>query len=140
MKKSQGMNALLIELVIVLFFFILSFTVLAQVYAYTYRTENTAALQSEALFEARNLSAHLRADGNPERYLAEGAEKTEAGYLFTYDGYQLLVACQPERMEYGTYYHIEINAVNGADALWTEQGQPVCLRASVYVPEVDNHE
>lgn len=140
MKKNQGMNALLIELVIVLFFFILSFTVLAQVYAHAYRTENRAALQSEALFEARNLSAKLRADGNPERYLSEKAEKTEDGYLLSFDGYQLRIACRPETTESGTYYHIEIDALNGGDSLWTAQGQPVFLCASVYVPEVNSHE
>lgn len=141
MKKSQGMNALLIELVIVLFFFILSFTVLAQVYAYTYRTESTAALQNEALFEARNLSARMRAEGQPERFLQqEASEKTENGYLFPYDGYTLRVTCQPEQKEFGIYYHIHIDAVSGKDTLWTPEGQPVSLSASVYVPEVDRHE
>lgn len=141
MKKSQGMNALLLELVIVLFFFILSFMVLAQVYAYAYQAENTAALQNEALFETRNLSARLRAGGNPEAFLQnEAAEKTEMGYLLAYEGYQLQVACRPEAMENGVYYHIQVEALRDDDALWTEDGQPVTMSASVYVPEVESHE
>lgn len=141
MKKSQGMNALLIELVIVLFFFILSFTVLAQVYAYAYRTENNTALQSEALFEARNLCARLRVQEDPERFLqAEAAKKTENGYVFACDGYELLVACEPEQMESGIYYRIRVDARQGENLLWMPDGEAIFLNASVYVPEVNSHE
>lgn len=141
MKKSQGMNALLIELVIVLFFFILSFTVLAQVYAYAYRTENNTALQSQALFEARNLCARLRVQEDPEQFLqAEAAEKTENGYVFACEGYELLVSCQPERMESGVYYRMRVDARMGENALWMQENEAIFLNASVYVPEVDRHE
>lgn len=141
MKKSQGMNALLIELVIVLFFFILSFTVLAQVYACAYRTENDTALQSQALFEARNLCARLRVQDDPEQFLqAEAAKKTENGYVFICDGYELLVICQPEKMENGVYYRMQVDARQGESALWMPQGEEISLHASVYVPEVSSFE
>lgn len=141
MKKSQGMNAMLIELVIVLFFFILSFTVLAQVYAYAYRTENTAALQSETLFDARNVMARLRVEDDPQAFLqSQASRQTEDEYLLSRGGYQLLIICQPEQMENGVYYHIQISAHNGDSPLWITEGQQVFLSASVYKPEVAEHE
>lgn len=141
MKKSRGMNALLMELVIVLFFFILSFTVLAQVYAYAYRTENNAALQSEALFSARNVMAQLRTEEDPQAFLQAHCDRqTEEGYLFSRDGYQLLISCQKEKMASGSFYRMEISAYNGAESLWMPDGQPVRLSASVYQPEVSEHE
>lgn len=141
MKKTQGMNALLIELVIVLFFFVLSFTVLAQVYAYAYRTEKTAALQNEALFEARNITARLRSADNPEEMLLSWAgEKTEEGYYLEREGYRLLVTCDAEKREAGIFYRMDISALQDDKHLWQTDDQSMCLNASVFVEEVKGRE
>lgn len=130
MKKSTGMNALLIELVIVLFFFILSFSVLAQVYAHAYITENQAALQSEALFEAQNVSARLRAGTNPESVLADaGFEKTESYWQKDFEDYRMRVQCEAQEREAGVYYRMTVLA-------GTEEQEFFALPSSVYVGEV----
>lgn len=141
MKKSQGMNALLIELVIVLFFFILSFTVLAQVYAYTYRTENRVAQQSDALFEARNLAEQLRSTQDPAAALLGMTDDVEENeYRIARDGYQLVVTCLPTETESGVYYEITIAARKDGDNLWTADEQTFSLPASVFVPGVTSYE
>lgn len=130
MKKSNGMNALLMELVIVLFFFVLAFTVLSQIYAHAFLTEQKAALKSEALFEAQNVSACLRGAREPRDVLKkQGFELTEAGWQKDFDGFCLQVQVETDEKQTGVCYRAEV------EALYQEQTLFV-LPASVYVQEV----
>lgn len=130
MKKNGGMNALLIELVIVLFFFILSFSVLAQVYTHAYLTENQAALESRALFEGKNVAALLAVGKNPETQLKEqGFEQTDKGWEKAFDGYALLVHAQKTEKETGVWWEMDVSALQEENVLFT-------LPAPCYIGEV----
>ena len=94
MKNEKSSNALLIELVIVLFFFILSFAVLSQVFAGAYVTENRAETTSRALHDARNENALMQTG----RFLPqEEAFREENGvYVAERDGYTLHMEMKDE--------------------------------------------
>ncbi len=130
MKKSNGMNALLIELVIVLFFFILSFSVLAQVYTHSYLTEKEAALESRALFEAQNVCALLQSAENPEETLVQqGFAKGAEAWEKEYEGYALSVHAQKQPQAFGNWWQMDVSAVKTDGVLFT-------LPASSYVEGV----
>lgn len=130
MKKNGGMNALLIELVIVLFFFILSFSVLAQVYAHSYLTERDAAIRSEALFEAQNVCALLRAADAPEETLARaGFVPGDGQWEKECEGYSLVVKTEKNNLPAGEWWQMDVSAKQETDIWFT-------LPASGYIEGV----
>lgn len=130
MKKSSGLNALLIELVIVLFFFILSFSVLAQVYAGAFVTEKKAAAQSRALYAAQNISARLQTGQSPED---AGAVETEGGWQVAEEGFSLFISQGREVAGEGVMEHYVVSARQGETEMFS-------LPVDVYRPEVNEHE
>lgn len=120
MKNEKSSNALLIELVIVLFFFILSFAVLSQVFAGAYVTENRAETTSRALHDARNVNALMQTG----RFLPEEeAFREENGvYVAERDGYTLHMEMENESTSCGLLNRWTIEAHWKGEVLFSLPG------------------
>lgn len=120
MKNEKSSNALLIELVIVLFFFILSFAVLSQVFAGAYVTENRAETTSRALHDARNVNALMQTG----RFLPEEeAFREENGvYVAERDGYTLHMEMKDEPTSCGLLNRWTIEAHWKGEVLFSLPG------------------
>lgn len=120
MKNEKSSNALLIELVIVLFFFILSFAVLSQVFAGAYVTENRAETTSRALHDARNVNALMQTG----RFLPqEEAFREENGvYVAERDGYTLHMEMKDESTSCGLLNRWTIEAHWKGEVLFSLPG------------------
>ncbi len=133
MRNEKNTNAVLIELVIVLFFFILSFAVLSQVYAGAYITENKAALHSDALHQARNVNAVLMAGEDVRATYEETGVPAEEGRVVSCEGYALTVRLTEEKKEAGTLYRWTVSALQSGEEI-------LSLPGARYVPEVRANE
>ncbi|MBQ4640497.1 MAG: hypothetical protein IJB69_08295 [Clostridia bacterium] len=133
MSREKNNNAVLIELVIVLFFFILSFAVLSQVYAGAYVTENKASLRSDALHQARNLNALLMAGEDVQKTYDEAGTVTDAGLVVSGEGYHLVVHLEQEEKPAGTLFAWTISAQTDGEEMFS-------LPGAHYVPEVSGNE
>ena len=71
MDKSKRMNTLLVEILIVLFFFMLASTVLMDVFAHARQLSATAQARSTALEEAQNVAEQLYAADEAHEPLQE---------------------------------------------------------------------
>lgn len=120
MKNEKSSNALLIELVIVLFFFILSFAVLSQVFAGAYVTESRAETTSRALHDARNVNALMQTG----RFLPEEeAFREENGaYVAERDGYTLHMEMENESTSCGLLNRWTIEARWKGEVLFSLPG------------------
>lgn len=121
MKTEKSSHALLIELVIVLFFFILSFSVLSQVYAGAYVTEKRAETTSRALHEARNVSALMQTGNRLFLQEASFRQETET-YVLEKDGYALHVKPSDEMTACGLLHRWEIEAHWNGEVLFSLPG------------------
>ena len=121
MKNEKSSNALLIELVIVLFFFILSFAVLSQVFAGAYVTENRAETTSRALHDARNVNALMQA--GKWSLLEEESFREENGvYILERDGYALHLEMKDEFTSCGLLSRWTIEAHRSGEVLFSLPG------------------
>ncbi len=104
MRSQSRTNALLIELLIVILFFMLASTILVRVFGEAYRQSETAGVSVEALAGVQNLADRIYAAGEPEELLlAEGftedaAEEGETGtaYVKEYERYSVRVSLSAE--------------------------------------------
>ena len=69
MRSQSRTNALLIELLIVILFFMLASTILVRVFGEAYRQSETAGVSVEALAGVQNLADRIYASGEPEELL-----------------------------------------------------------------------
>ena len=70
MKESGRANALLVELLLVIFFFMISAAILVQVYADAKLKSRTAQATNAAMLEAQNIAEDLYGSDDPEAVLA----------------------------------------------------------------------
>ena len=78
MKEGGRANALLVELLLVIFFFMISAAILAQVFADAKLKSRTAAATNSAMLEGQNIAEELYGTDDPEAVLT--------AYGFTGDG------------------------------------------------------
>ena len=71
MKNKNKSNSLLVELLIVIMFFMLSGTVLIQVFAKAHELRERSARKMDALLFAQNTADTLYASEDPEQTLAQ---------------------------------------------------------------------
>lgn len=80
MKKVNRTNALVVELMMAVLFFMLASTVLAQVFGHARVVSNRAEVLTRALAAAQNTADRLYAAGDPEQTLSEeGFTQSEEG-------------------------------------------------------------
>ena len=120
MRRHSRSNALLVELLIVIMFFMLSATILLRVFAAANLQSDRARLTGQALTEAQNVAERL--------YTADDGEKTLADLLFTLegeywtlakDGYSLKVKPSAEQTYGGQLYSYCLQAVIDEETLFT---------------------
>ncbi len=120
MRRHNRSNALLVELLIVILFFMLSATVLVEVFAASRQLSDKAGQLGEALTEAQNVAEQLYAaeDGKAAlgemRFLPEGEL-----WMLALDGYTLKVIPSIEETGAGQLMNYAVQAVSGEETLFT---------------------
>lgn len=121
MRTGRSSNALLVELLIVIAFFMLSATILMQVFAGARTQSDRAERIALAVQEAQNTADRLLAAEEPEAALREmGFEASEGGWSRTEEGYRLTVTGGADALDYGSLRRLTVRAeASDGEALLT---------------------
>ena len=129
MKESSRANALLVELLLVIFFFMISAAILVQVYADAKLKSKTAHATNFSMLEAQNVAEDLYSAEDPDAVLAEyGFTADGEGWTVEKDGYQLQVTLKEEETEAGILRTYSISGLEGDKTLIT-------LPSTRYIPK-----
>jgi hypothetical protein len=103
MKEGGRANALLVELLLVIFFFMISAAILVQVYGDAKLKSRTAHATNYSMIEAQNIAEDLYGSDDPDAVLAEYGFTAEGdAWVLQKDGYKLQVTLKNEETESGT--------------------------------------
>jgi hypothetical protein len=103
MKEGSRANALLVELLLVIFFFMISAAILVQVYGDAKLKSRTAHATNYSMIEAQNIAEDLYGSDDPDAVLAEYGFTAEGdAWVLQKDGYKLQVTLKNEETESGT--------------------------------------
>lgn len=128
MKSRSRSNTLLIELLLVIFFFMCSAGILVQIFASAKLKSKAAHTINASMLEAENIAEDLYAADDPDAVLASyGFTGGDGSWELQQDGYLLKVALKNEETESGTIRTYEISGVQGEQALIT-------LPSTRYIP------
>ena len=120
MKSTNRSNALLVELLIVVMFFMLSSTVLLQVFSTARNQSRRAELMTQALTTTQNVADELYIASDMESKLADlGFEKGEAGWISSSEEYDILVTGGENEGKQGEVLHFQVQAVLDNEPLLT---------------------
>ena len=128
MKSRSRSNTLLIELLLVIFFFMCSAGILVQIFASAKLKSKTAHTINASMLAAENIAEDLYASDDPDAVLASyGFIARDGSWELQKDGYLLKVVSQSEETESGTLRSYEITGVQGEQMLIT-------LPSTRYIP------
>lgn len=129
MKEGGRANALLVELLLVIFFFMISAAILVQVFADAKLKSRTAAATNSAMLEGQNIAEDLYGTDDPEAVLA-GYGFTSEGDVWVLErkGYTLKVTPKSEETDSGTLRTYEVAGIEGEKTLIT-------LPATRFIPK-----
>ncbi len=103
MRDGHRGNALLVELMFVIFFFMLGAMTLTQLFGDAKHKSLQARATNVSVMEAENVADDLYAAEDPEAKLQElGFERNGEGWMLNKDGYTLTVVRKDEDTEAGT--------------------------------------
>ena len=120
MKEGSRANALLVELLLVIFFFMISAAILVQVFADAKMKSRTAYATNAAMLEAENIAEDLYATETPDEVLAGyGFAEEDGGWMLHRDGYLLKVTLREEETESGILKSYDISGIEGDKTLLT---------------------
>ena len=120
MKSGNRSNALLVELLIVVMFFMLSATVLLQVFSTTRSQSNRAGMLIEALNESQNVADRLYGAQDAEAALLEMGFISQSGeWRLEKNGYTITVTASEKSAPNGVMNRFEVRAVQNDEALLT---------------------
>ena len=123
MKQRSRANALLIELVLVIFFFMLGSTVLVRLFSDAKHRTIQARATNESMAVAQNIAEELYGTEDPEGWLkANGfipAEDAERTWTLTEEEYTLYVTESTEEKKGGTLRTFTISSVGEGKQLFT---------------------
>ena len=120
MKSGNRSNALLVELLIVIMFFMLASTVLLQVFAAARSQSARAELITRTLSEAQNIADRLYAADDPEVLLSSlGFTKQSDCWLQQDEVRQIEAHISDETGEYGTFRRQEVRIISEGETLFT---------------------
>lgn len=132
MKEGSRANALLVELLLVIFFFMISAAILVQVFADARLKSRTAHATNASMLEAENIADELYAAKDPDAVLADyGFAADDGGWVLQKDGYLLKVTLREEETEAGTLRTYDVSGIEGENILMT-------LPSSRYIPKEVN--
>ena len=117
-KSGNRSNALLMELLIVVTIFMLSSTVLLQVFTTARSQSVLSGKLSQALNEAQGMADRLYAAEDPESVLVEmGCSQEEDVWRLPGEDYDLTVAVSLEQEPFGELLRYRVQAVSGGETL-----------------------
>ena len=120
MKEGSRANALLVELLLVIFFFMISAAILAQVYADAKLKSRTAAATNAAMLEGQNIAEDLYASDDPEAVLTDYGFTAQDGiWVLEKKGFVLRVTPKTEETESGILRTYEVTGTEGEKTLIT---------------------
>lgn len=120
MKSGNHSNALLVELLIVVLFFMLSATVLLQVFSTARNQSVRAGTLIDALNETQNVADRLYAAWDMETALSElGFSRRENFWRLDEGDYAITVTANQEAASNGTMARYEVRAIQNEDVLLT---------------------
>ena len=120
MGKGGQLNTLLVEIMIAVFFFACSSTVVLRTFVVTRNQSREAGIYDTALMEAQNIADRLYASADYEVVL-EQAGFTQDGQSWTLaqENYALRVTTEEEPTAAGVLLTAEVSAMHGDEALLT---------------------
>ena len=120
MKEGSRANALLVELLLVIFFFMISAAILVQVYADAKLKSKTAHATNFSMLEAQNIAEDLYASDDADAVLAGyGFTAEEGSWVLQKDGYLLKVTFREEETASGTLRTYDVSGLEGEETLIT---------------------
>jgi len=120
MKEGSRANALLVELLLVIFFFMISAAILVQVFADAKLKSRTAHATNASMLEAQNIAEDLYATNDPDAVLADyGFAAKDGGWTLEKDGYLLKVTLREEQTDSGVLRTYEVSGIEGEKTLLT---------------------
>ena len=129
MKEGGRANALLVELLLVIFFFMISAAILVQVFADAKLKSRTAHATNASMLEAQNIAEDLYATEDPDAVLASYGFKAEGdGWVLEKDGYLLKITTSNEETDSGLLRTYNISGIEGEKTLLT-------LPSTRYIPK-----
>ena len=132
MKERSRANTLLIELLLVIFFFMCSAGILVQVFANAKLKSREAHVINASMLDAENIAEELYHTDNPDALLASyGFTAAENGWELRKDQYLIRVGIHTEESESGTLRTCEVSGIQGEKTL-------VTLPSTRYLPREVN--
>lgn len=129
MKEGSRANALLVELLLVIFFFMISAAILVQVFADAKLKSRTAHATNASMLEAQNIAEDLYAAEDPDAVLnAYGFAEKDGAMILEKDGYFLKVTVREQETESGVLKTYDVSGVEGDKTLLT-------LPSSRFIPK-----
>ena len=120
MKEGSRANALLVELLLVIFFFMISAAILVQVFADAKLKSRTARVTNAFMLEAQNIAEDLYASDDPDAVLAGyGFNRQENGWIAEKDGYSLKITYREEETASGILRTYDVSGTEGERILTT---------------------
>lgn len=120
MKQNGRMNTLLVELIIVVLFFMLASTTLVQVFGAAKQYSNRAEACTQAMMQAQNMAEALYATPDVEDKLTEwGFELTEGQWRKDCGSYVMTADYAQKSTEAGTLLQTTLSPQYQGDALFT---------------------
>ena len=120
MKEGSRANALLVELLLVIFFFMISAAILVQVFADAKLKSRTAHATNASMLEAQNIAEDLYIAEDPDAVLdAYGFAEKDGAMILEKDGYFLKVTVREQETESGVLKTYDVSGVEGDKTLLT---------------------
>ena len=129
MKEGSRANALLVELLLVIFFFMISAAILVQVFADAKLKSRTAHATNFSMLDAQNIAEELYSAEDPDAVLAEyGFTADGEGWILQKDGYELQITLKTEETAGGTLRTYNVSGIEKGKTLLT-------LPSTRYIPK-----
>ena len=129
MKEGGRANALLVELLLVIFFFMLCAGILVQLFGDAKLRTRTAAATNASMLEAQNVAEEIYASDDPEAVLKDYGFTSEDGtWVLQCKGYVLKVVSRTEETAGGALVTYDVSGIEGENTLIT-------LPSTRYIPK-----
>ena len=129
MRSGRHANTLLVELLIVIFFFMIGSVIIMQVFEKSFSLSREARTGTRALAEAQSIADELYAGDSMEETLrrlgfepageAGGEPEADKVWTLAQDDYLMQVTCTSEQTGAGTLLRASICAVTQGEELFT---------------------
>ena len=138
MKEGSRANALLVELLLVIFFFMISAAILVQVFADAKLKSRTANAYNETMLEAQNIAEDLYGSEDPDTVLTGyGFTAQDGNWILDKEGYSLKVTLREEETDAGLLRTYDVSGIEKTRDSSGEEKETVLLTlpSTRYIPK-----